>query len=184
MNKILISIKKIVFLIILSIFCFSSAIAKCDFGINLGDQYPEEFEKNFGPIISEESLHYTYLEANDVCKSTAYKDIVVEFTFLFGELASIKMIAMNDEKNTPTNKLILMKYAKSNYGKFDTGFNADNYNDFNVWEKNNYFVVYKRMINEKKIWEEEIYISNDKYDELLVVAKSSEENYYIKEIVE
>tara|TARA_B100001250_G_scaffold80695_1_gene66370 strand:- start:1664 stop:2143 length:480 start_codon:yes stop_codon:yes gene_type:complete len=159
-------------------------VAKCNFGINLGDKYPDEFEKNFGPIIGKESLHYTYFEANDICKSNAYNDIIVEFTFLFGELASIKMIAMNDEKNTPTNKLILMKYAKSNYGKFDTGLSADNYNDFNVWERNNYFVVYKRMINEKKIWEEEIYISNDKYDEQLIVEKNSLEESYIKEIIE
>ena len=40
------------------------------------------------------------------------------------------------------------------------------------------------MINEKKIWEEEIYISNDKYDEQLIVEKNSLEESYIKEIIE
>ena len=71
-------------------------------------------------------------------------------------------------------KTSLMNYAKLNYGKFDTGFDKDNFNSFKVWKKNNEIVIYKRMININNIWDEEIFISNEKYEEPLMVERSRE----------
>tara|TARA_B100001029_G_C15058435_1_gene456314 strand:+ start:1559 stop:2134 length:576 start_codon:yes stop_codon:yes gene_type:complete len=187
------NIKFITFLLI-SLLYVSTAIAKCDFGIKLGDKYPERFVENtgFSETIKEEGvtvqnlykqnngLVFAYYDANEVCKTTSLKDIEIEYTFLYGELASIRMIAVNDEKNIPSKKLTLMKYAKSNYGDFDTGFDDQNYNDFTYWEKNKTLVIYNRTLNNNNIWDEEIYITNEKYEDPLNMALSGE--LYINEI--
>ena len=73
-----------------------------------------------------------------------------------------------------------MKYAKSNYGDFDTGFDDQNYNDFTYWEKNKTLVIYNRTLNNNNIWDEEIYITNEKYEDPLNMALSGE--LYINEI--
>ena len=42
-------------------------------------------------------------------------------------------LVLNDGKNTESDKLTLMNYAKKVYGDFDTGFNPNAYNNFEVW---------------------------------------------------
>ena len=63
--------------------------------------------------------------------------------------------------NITSNKLSLMNYAKQNYGDFNTGQNPKAYNNFKVWRGNNNLIVYKRILNHKEIFEEEIYITNN-----------------------
>ena len=97
--------------------------------------------------------------------------IAVEYIFL-GEpdnmhLATLRMIVLNDGKNTESDKLTLMNYAKKVYGDFDTGFNPKAYNNFEVWENGQSIVVYKRTTNEDELIEEELYISNLEYDQKL-----------------
>lgn len=83
-------------------------------------------------------------------------------------LAGIRMIALNfDDKNSVSNKLTLMNYAKKVYGDFDTGFNPLAYNNFEIWENGQSIVVYKRLTNVDQMIEEEIYISNKEYDRKL-----------------
>jgi hypothetical protein len=77
------------------------------------------------------------------------------------------MVVLNDGKNTMSEKLTLMNYAKKVYGDFDTGQNPKIYNNFKVWEKNQNLIIYKRMFNEENLIEEEIYISNKEYDQQL-----------------
>ena len=119
-------------------------------------------------------LRFVYFPATDICGGSNLKDIEIEFTFLYDELASIRMVALNDEKNIPSKKLTLMKYAKANYGDFDTGLIKENFNDFKHWRKNKSLVVYKRLINLENIWDEEIYITNDNYEEILNIILSGE----------
>ena len=181
---------KFIFFVLISMFAISSAMAKCDFGIKLGDKFPEKFEGNAGfsnkvaeqdNVLPEDinlqngGIVFVYLEANEICNTSTLKDIDIEFTFLYGELASIKMIAINDEKNIPTKKLTLMKYAKLNYGDFDTGFDEQTYNNFHHWRKNKSLVIYSRTYKEDHTWDEEIYITNDKYEEILNMALSGEQ---------
>jgi hypothetical protein len=82
-------------------------------------------------------------------------------------LAALRMIVLNDGKNTESDKLTLMNYAKKVYGDFDTGFNPNAYNNFEVWENGQSIVVYKRTTNEEELIEEELYISNLEYDQKL-----------------
>ena len=77
-------------------------------------------------------------------------------------------------ENIPTKKFTLMKYAKSNYGNFDTGFDPETFNDFYHWRKNKSLVIYSRTINKDNIWDEEIYITNDQYEEAINLALSGE----------
>ena len=184
----MLKIKKIILLLLVSTICIytSSAMAGCNFGIKLGDKYPERFYEYGGePFKTRDDkakkddviidpLRFVYFPATDICGGSSLKDIEIEFTFLYDELASIRMIALNDEKNIPTKKLILMDYAKLNYGNFDTGLIKENFNDFKHWRKNKSLVVYKRLLNPENIWDEEIYITNDKYEEMLGQILSGE----------
>ena len=76
----------------------------------------------------------------------------------------------------------LMNYAKRVYGNFDTGGNTKYYNDFHIWERVGKFIIYNRKLN-KDVWQEEIFISNDKnseklaeYSSLMEMGGLSEEN--------
>ena len=163
------------FLSIIFLLTFTSnSLAKCDFGLNLGDKIPDSFVERSGNLLEDERVHLVYFEADELCGNPTLKDIGVEFAFLDGELGAIRMFADNDKRNIPTKKFSLMNYAKLNYGKFDTGFDKDNFNSFKVWKKNNEIVIYKRMININNIWDEEIFISNEKYEEPLMVERSRE----------
>jgi len=95
------------------------------------------------------------------------RNIAIEYIFLgdtplTSNLAGIRMVVLNDGKNTESNKLTLMNYAKKVYGDFDTGPNPQIFNYFNVWKKQNNVIVYKRLI--ENLIDEEIFITNDEYD--------------------
>ena len=180
-------INKISLTLIASMLLASTAMAKCDFGIKIGEKILEDFKGYSGTankidkqdnIPEEENIYaenngiqFLYFDGNEIC---GLQDTEIEFTFLYDELASIRIIAMNDEKNIPTKKLTLMKYAKANYGKFDTGFDPQTFNNFHHWRKNNSLVIYSRIINRDNIWDEDIYITNEKYEEFLNLALSGE----------
>ena len=145
--------------LILSLY-ISSAQAACDFIIKIGDKKTKIVEKIAEPMPKE------------ICPNDNLDDdIAIEYIFL-GEpenerLAAIRMVVLNDGKNTLSEKLTLMNYAKKVYGDFDTGQNPKIYNNFELWEKNQNLIIYKRMFNAENLIEEEIYISTKKYDQKL-----------------
>ena len=99
-------------------------------------------------------------------------NIAIEYIFLGdtplkSNLAAIKMVVLNDGKNTESNKLTLMNYAKKVYGDFDTGPNPQTFNNFNIWKKQNNIIIYKRLFIENLI-DEEIFITNKEYDKKLI----------------
>ena len=114
-------------------------------------------------------------------------DIAVEYLFLGdpenSRLAAIRMVVFNDGKNTVSDQLLLMNYAKKVYGDFDTGQNPKAFDNFNVWDNNQKIVVYKRMTNEEGMIEEELYISNKEYDQKLgAFYNKLEEDEYKEDI--
>ena len=52
--------------------------------------------------------------------------------------------------------------------------NPQYYNNFNIWEKVQKYIVYNSNLIEN-IWNEEIYISNDKYYEELALYENTSE---------
>ena len=76
-------------------------------------------------------------------KISVTSDPRIEYRFLYDELVAINFVAINDDRNIPTEKLTLMNYVKKTYGDFDTTNNPKAYNDFHVFEKSNLFVVYQ-----------------------------------------
>ena len=67
-------------------------------------------------------LEYVGLEvypilANDVCPNEKLDDIAIEYRFLYDELVAINFVAINDDRNIPSEKLTLMKYVKKTYGQ-------------------------------------------------------------------
>ena len=137
-------------------------------------QTEENIPEEENIYVENNGIQFIYFDANEICNTSSLKDIEIEFTVLYDELASIRMTAINDEKNIPTKKFTLMKYAKSNYGDFDTGFDPETFNDFYHWRKNKSLVIYSRTINKDNIWDEEIYITNDQYEEAINLALSGE----------
>ena len=171
--------KKILIIILVSNLITITSFAQCNFGINLGDKYPKAFEKKYGKISLLESMVVYREKANTICGSKIFEDFQVEYTFVSGELGSIKIVALNDlkdKKNVPSDKLILMNYVKSTYGDFDTGTNPKGYNNYKVWKKNNSVILYKRLMGARNIWEESLYISNKKYWKLFIGARAFKEN--------
>jgi len=163
--------KKIIFSILsIIILSTSSVFAQCNFEINIGDKSTKFIKKFAEPMPMFKGQFMLPMPSTDVCPNdNLNNEIAVEFIFL-GEmpessrLAAIRMIVFNDGKNTVSNQLTLMNYAKKVYGDFDTGNNPKAYNSFNVWDQNQKLVLYKRMTNEDGLIEEEIYITNNEYD--------------------
>ena len=71
---------------------------------------------------------------------------------------------LNKDFNTLRNQLI--EYAQTYY--------PETFNDFYHWRKNKSLVIYSRTINKDNIWDEEIYITNDQYEEAINLALSGE----------
>ena len=168
--------KKIILILAISLISIS-ANAACKFDLDFGDDASKVFDK-YGPPMPEmfEELSFIPVAADDVCPNQNLKDIAIEYRFLNEKLAAINLIVLNDEKNSASEKLTLMKYAKRVYGDFDTGQNPKAYVGFEVFEKNNYYVVYQKLVEDKMI-NEQLYISTDEYDQLLgeVYNKAEEE---------
>ena len=165
--------KVILTLITLVLLSTSGALAECNFIVNIGDKSTKILKKYGQPMPMFQGQFMMPIPSTEVCPSDDLNDeIAIEFIFL-GEtpedskLAAIRMIVFNDGKNTVSNQLTLMNYAKKVYGTFDTGNNPKAFNNFNVWDKNQKLVLYKRMTNEKELIEEELYITNKEYDQKL-----------------
>ena len=167
--------KKILIIIFITNLFSINSFAECNFGLNLGDSFPQSFEDKYGKLKLEDTFNTFREKADKICASNTFEDIEIEYTFIYGELGSIKMIALNDENNVPSNKLILMNYAKTTYGEFDTGTNPQSYNYYNIWKKNSLEILYKRLLDFNNIWDESIYITNKKYRYLISSARAFEE---------
>jgi len=147
--------------------------AACDFMVNIGEKGGKLFNKYGPPFPDFPGSFIMPLLATEMCPNDNLNEaIAIEYMFL-GEkpedavLAGIKMIVLNDEKNTESNKLTLMKYAKKVYGDFDTGQNPQIYNNFNIWETTNKFILYMRMYEEDDRISEQLFISTKGYDKKL-----------------
>ena len=147
--------------------------AACDFMVDIGEKGGKLFNKYGPPFPDFPGSFMMPLLATEMCPNYNLSEaIAIEYMFL-GEkpedavLAGIKMVVLNDEKNTESNKLTLMKYAKKVYGDFDTGQNPQIYNDFNIWETNNKFILYMRTYEEGDRISEELFISTKGYDKKL-----------------
>ena len=165
--------KKITLYILgISFLFISNTFGECNFVINIGDKQTKIVEKFGEPMPMFKGQFMLPIPSTEVCPNDNLSyDIAVEYLFL-GEpensrLAAIRMIVFNDGKNTVSDQLLLMNYAKKVYGNFDTGQNPKAFNNFNVWDDNQRMVVYKRMTNEEGMIEEELYISNKEYDQKL-----------------
>ena len=157
-------IKNLFLSFIIIFFITNYAQAKCNFDIIIGEDISnlkKELARQHKPgsVLTE-----IYSPAQEFCPNENFDEkIYLNFTFIESELASIRIIARNNKENITTNKLLLMNYAKNNYGDFDTGQNPKTFNSFKVWNDGIKLIVYKRILNHLRIFEEEIYITNNEY---------------------
>ena len=95
----------------------SSAQAACDFVIDIGDKKTKIVEKFAEPMPMFAGQLMLPVPSIDVCPNDNLDmDIAVEYIFLGdpedARLAAIRMIVLNDGKNTISDQLTLMNYAK------------------------------------------------------------------------
>ena len=152
--------------------CIPTAQAACNFIIKIGDKKTKIVKKFAEPMPMYAGQFMLPVQSEEVCPNDNLSiDIAIEYIFLGdpenSRLAAIRMVVLNDGQNTESDKLTLMNYAKKVYGDFDTGENPKIYNNFEIWEKNQNMVIYKRIFNEESLIDEEIYISNKEYDQKL-----------------
>ena len=155
-----------ILLLLLSLSLYMSPVqAACDFIIDIGDNKAKFVEKFGEPFPQFDGLFMLPVMSTDICPNDNLdQGIAVEYIFLGENLVAIRMVVFNDEKNSLSNKLTLMNYAKKTYGDFDTGENPAIYNNFASWEMFGKIILYKRLRSPKGRIEEEIYISNNEYD--------------------
>jgi len=142
--------------------------AACKLALEFGQDI-STLEEKYGPGMPMQfpEINMIPILADDLCPNEKLTDVVIEHRFLNGKLAAVNFVALNDENNSVSEKLTLMKYVKKVYGNFDTGQNIKAYRGFEVFEKGKYFVVYQKTTGEENIINEEIYVSTDLYDKLL-----------------
>lgn len=163
--------KKII--LITFIFLFSiHAHAACKFDLDFGEDI-SKIEGKYGPAMplenfGEDELSMVIAVADEVCPNHRLKDVAIEYRFLNDKLAAVNLISLNTESDTKkSEKLTIMKYVKRNYGDFDTGQTPTSYLGYEVFEKTKQFIVYQRILDDLGFIEEQMYLSNKKYDELL-----------------
>ena len=92
-------LNKIIFSLLAYMLLVSAAIAKCDFGIKIGENISDKFEGQYGianKIAEEENIpeeeniyvenngiQFIYFDANEICNTSYLKDIDIEFTVLY-----------------------------------------------------------------------------------------------------
>ena len=162
----------------LALFQFSNAEASCDFEIEVGKKFLKKHEKKFGPLIYNENTKYAefFLQAREVCNGIGFDNISIRYSFVDKKLLSIKMFVDNQPKqNRTTDKLVLMNFAKSRFGDFETGGSPKFYNSYHIWDlaRKNY-AIYLRMRVKKDLWREELEISNYNFSEILNYARNSD----------
>lgn len=170
--------------IILILFFLTSTLniahAECNFKIKLGQKISKI--KKFTDINQEDDLllENYYISTEDICPNENLEDTDINYTFINDKLASIRLIVKNDKSNTASNKLLLMKYVKQNYGNFDTGQNSKIYNYFNSWKNNDEIIIYKRIKDQFEIIDEELFITNEENNEKLMKINAKIEKGEIK----
>ena len=168
---------KNLFVIILFFSLSNFVSAECNFITDIGGKFTPQMQEEYGHIYydGDSNLGILVASTEDECPEDRIKEASVVYSFLDNELASIHIVANNEEtENEVTNSFSIMDYAIRTYGPIDTGADRQFYNDYNIWEKNNQIVSYKRDIN-LKIFQEEILITNKKYQKELFNNKMSEE---------
>ena len=155
------------------IFLFSiHANAACKFDLDFGEDI-SKIQDKYGPAMplenfGEDELSMVIAVADEVCPNHRLKDVAIEYRFLNDKLAAVNLISLNTESDTKkSEKLTIMKYVKRNYGDFDTGQTPTSYLGYEVFEKTKQFIVYQRILDDLGFIEEQMYLSNKKYDELL-----------------
>ena len=161
-------IKKVLIILTALSLYVSAAEAACNFIIKIGDNKSKIVKEIAEPMPMFPGQSMLPVPSIEICPNDNLdEDIAIEYIFLEDTLAALRMVVLNDGKNTISDKLTLMNYAKKVYGNFDTGSNPKAYNNFQIWDKNKNIIIYKRMFNEEDLIEEEIYISNKEYDQKL-----------------
>tara|TARA_B100001540_G_C15762558_1_gene622364 strand:- start:513 stop:1061 length:549 start_codon:yes stop_codon:yes gene_type:complete len=160
-------------ILITFIFLFSiHANAACKFDLDFGEDI-SKIQDKYGPAMplenfGEDELSMVIAVADEVCPNHRLKDVAIEYRFLNDKLAAVNLISLNTESDTKkSEKLTIMKYVKRNYGDFDTGQTPTSYLGYEVFEKTKQFIVYQRILDDLGFIEEQMYLSNKKYDELL-----------------
>lgn len=157
------------------VFACSNASAKCNFGFNLGSDI-KQVEEIYGPAFPYSEINLV-IEApiEEVCPNENLGDSFVEFRFINNELAAFSIIVENGFDNAESEKLLLYNYVKSNYGTISDS-RPLYWRGFKSWNKNGEVIVYKKMPFQK-ILEEELYISNKKYNNELIEKLADEEDF-------
>tara|TARA_B100001287_G_scaffold40914_1_gene30056 strand:+ start:126 stop:689 length:564 start_codon:yes stop_codon:yes gene_type:complete len=167
-----------IFFLNLVLFQFSSAVASCDFEIDVGKKFLKKHEKKFGPLIFDEKTKYAefFIQASDVCNGVGFDNIDVRYSFVDKKLLSINMFVKNQPKNNrTTDQLILMNFAKSKFGDFETGGSPKFYSGYHVWDlKRKNFAIYLKMKIDNDLWREELEISNYNFSEIINSARNSD----------
>jgi len=174
---------KFLFNILFFLFFAFSANSACNFDLKLGDDY-SVIENKYGPALPAmfPEIKILPVQTIEICPNEKLENIATEYRFLNNKLAAINLVVLNDENNSTSNKLTLMKYVKSNFGEFDTGQSEEDFRGFHVFEEGKYFAVYQKTVGENNIINEEIYISNKKFDEMLAKFYSDKENEQTEDI--
>mgnify|MGYP001165486674 CR=1 FL=1 len=170
--------KILIYLVLLNSFgSLNLALAKCNFITEIGGKFTNIMQEEYGEISyeGESNLGVIVSSAEDECPEDRLKDTAIVYSFLDEELASIHIVANNEDTgNEVTNNLSIMNYAIRTYGPFISGGSKKSYNDYHIWSKNNEIVSYKRDIS-MDIFQEVILITNKKYEALLFDHRLSEE---------
>ncbi len=162
------------FVSLLAIFVPTNSFAQCNVGFKIGENV-KEVEKKFGsPVIISEGLSIMEIPVEEVCPRENLGYSVVEYYFLYDELAAYKIVVDNYDDNSESDKLLLYKYVKKNYGDIIDKKEPPKYwRGFKSWDKQNQIIVYSKM-DFAGILNEALYISNNKYHEAFTVYESGE----------
>ena len=105
--------KKIILIFLSLSLYMSQAQAACDFIINIGDNKAKLVQKFTDPFPMFDNIFMLPIPSPQVCPNDNLdQDIAIEYIFIDDNLAAIRMVVFNDEKNNISNKLLLMNYAK------------------------------------------------------------------------
>ena len=146
--------------VLATFFQFNNVSAACIFGSMLGDDI-SKVEEKYGladEISEKESIISTMID--DICPGNNLGNSIFEMQFVEGQLVSFSIVVSNGQDNTESKKMLLYNYVETNYGKFNSSKNPEDWTGFKVWRKSDDIIVYKKMYALKKILEEELFITN------------------------
>jgi len=158
---------------IIGLFIPTNAFAKCNVAFKFGEDI-KKIEKKFdSPIFSSEDLSIIEVPVEEVCPREKLGYSVVEFYFLFNELAAYKIVVDHYEDTPEDEKLLLFEYVKKNYGEITDNKRPKHWRGFKSWDQKNEIIAYKKMDFQGSL-DEVLYVSNKKYHELFTIYESGE----------